>query len=123
MAIVGDKKREDIRGNFTCIGDGPNDITMLTAAFSHGQSAVIADKDSTESKELAASLKEAIKPYENYATGNIVALDGNANDYILQLAKEKLAKKVMKQAVGIAIEDGEIPNAEIGKPVENEIEK
>lgn len=123
LAIVGDKKREDIRGNFTCIGDGTNDITMLTATFSHGQSAVIADKDSTESKELAASLKKAIKPYENYATGNIVALDGNANDYILQLAKEKLAKKVMKQAVGIAIEDGEIPNAEIGKPVENEIEK
>lgn len=123
LAIVGDQKREDIRGNFTCIGDGTNDITMLTAAFAHGQNAVIADKNSAESKELEHSLKEAIKPYEDYSTGNIVTLDGNANEYILHLAKEKLAKKAIKRAVGIAIMEGEIPSAEIGKPVENEVER
>lgn len=120
MAIKGDPKREDIRGNFTCIGDGTNDITMLTAAWAHGENAVIADKDSEESKELVSALNESVKPYEKFATGDILQLEGKANDYILALAKEKLANKVIRRAVGIAVTNGEIPNAEIGKPSEKE---
>lgn len=120
LAINGDKKREDIRGNFTCIGDGTNDITMLTAAYAHGQNAVIADKDSEESKELENALQESVKPYESYATGSITKLDGKANDYILDLAKEKLATKAMKRAVGISVANGEIPSAEVGKPTQIE---
>lgn len=121
LAINGDKKREDIRGNFTCIGDGTNDITMLTAAYAHGQSAVIADKDSEESIELYNALSEAKKPYEKYATGSILKLDGKANDYILSVVKEKLAKQTMKKAVGFVIKDGPIPNAEFGKPTEKQL--
>ena len=123
LAINGDKKREDIRGNFTCIGDGTNDITMLTTAYAHGENAVIADKDSEESKELKAELENAIKPYEGFKTGELVELDGPANDYILALAKEKaekLASKAMRRAVGMVAENGEIPSAEKGNPTKTE---
>lgn len=120
LAIKGDRKREDIRGSFTCIGDGTNDITMLTAAYAHGENAVIADKNSEESQELASALSESIKPYEGFATGDIVKLDGKANDYILALAKEKIASRAVRRAVGIAVTNGEIPDAEVGKPEEKE---
>ena len=126
LAINGDKKREDIRGNFTSIGDGTNDITMLTAAYAHGESAVIADKDSEESKELKAELENAIKPYEGFKTGELVELDGPANDYILALAKEKaekLASKAMRRAVGIVAENGVIPSAEQGNQTKAEKSK
>ena len=126
LAINGDKKREDIRGKFTTIGDGTNDITMLTAAYAHGKSAVIADKDSEESKELKAELENAIKPYEGFKIGELVELDGPANDYILALAKEKtkkLASKAMRRAVGMVAENGEIPSAEIGSPTKTEKSK
>ena len=126
LAINGDKKREDIRGKFTSIGDGTNDITMLTAAYAHGESAVIADKDSEESKELKAELKNTVKPYEGFKTGKLVELDGPANDYILALAKEKtekLANKAMRRAVGIVAENGEIPSAEKGSPTKTEKSK
>ena len=93
---------------------------MLTAAYAHGQNAVIADKDSEESKELENALQESVKPYESYATGSITKLDGKANDYILDLAKEKLATKAMKRAVGISVANGEIPSAEVGKPTQIE---
>ena len=126
LAINGDKKREDIRGKFTTIGDGTNDITMLTAAYAHGENAVIADKDSEESKELKAELENAIKPYEGFKTGELVELDGPANDYILALAKEKaekLASKAMRRAVGMVAENGEIPSAEKGSPTKTEKSK
>ena len=126
LAINGDKKREDIRGKFTTIGDGTNDITMLTAAYAHGENAVIADKDSEESKELKAELENAIKPYEGFKTGELVELDGPANDYILALAKEKaekLASKAMRRAVGMVAENGEIPSAEKGNPTKTEKSK
>lgn len=126
LAINGDKKREDIRGKFTTIGDGTNDITMLTAAYAHGENAVIADKDSEESKELKAELENAIKPYEGFKTGELVELDGPANDYILALAKEKagkLASKAMRRAVGMVVENGEIPSAEKGSPTKTEKSK
>lgn len=126
LAINGDKKREDIRGNFTSIGDGTNDITMLTAAYAHGESAVIADKDSEESKELKTEIKKAIKPYETFRTGNLVELEGPANDYILALAKEKtekLANKAMRRAVGIVAENGVIPSAEQGNQTKAEKSK
>lgn len=126
LAINGDKKREDIRGKFTTIGDGTNDITMLTAAYAHGENAVIADKDSEESKELKAELENAIKPYEGFKTGELVELDGPANDYILALAKEKaekLASKAMRRAVGMVAENGEIPLAEKGSPTKTEKSK
>ena len=126
LAIKGDKKREDIRGKFTTIGDGTNDITMLTAAYAHGENAVIADKDSEESKELKAELENAIKPYEGFKTGELVELDGPANDYILALAKEKaekLASKAMRRAVGMVVENGEIPSAEKGSPTKTEKSK
>ena len=126
LAINGDKKREDIRGKFTTIGDGTNDITMLTAAYAHGENAVIADKDSEESKELKAELENAIKPYEGFKIGELVELDGPANDYILALAKEKakkLASKAMRRAVGMVAENGEIPSAEKGNPTKTEKSK
>lgn len=119
MAIKGDKKREDIRGNFTCIGDGTNDITMLTTAYAYGENAVIADKDSEESKELKAELEKTGKPYEGFKTGDLVELDGSANGYILALAQqkaEKIAKKAMRRAVGIVAGNGEIPTPEKGSP-------
>lgn len=118
LAINGDSKREDIRGNFTCIGDGMNDITMLTAAAAHGENAVIADKNSKESRELAESLQKSIKPYKEISTGNIVELEGYANDYILDLAKkksEKLAIQAMKRAVGIVAQKAEIPSSSRGE--------
>lgn len=126
LAINGDKKREDIRGKFTTIGDGTNDITMLTAAYAHGENAVIADKNSEESKELKAELENAIKPYEGFKTGELVELDGLANNYILDLAKEKaekLANKAMRRAVGMVVENGEIPLAEKGSPTKTEKSK
>lgn len=126
LAINGDKKREDIRGKFTTIGDGTNDITMLTAAYAHGENAVIADKNSEESKELKAELENAIKPYEGFKIGELVELDGPANDYILALAKEKaekLASKAMRRAVGMVAENGEIPSAEKGSPTKTEKSK
>lgn len=126
LAINGDKKREDIRGKFTTIGDGTNDITMLTAAYAHGENAVIADKNSEESKELKAELENAIKPYEGFKTGELVELDGPANNYILDLAKEKaekLANKAMRRAVGMVAENGEIPSAEKGSPTRTEKSK
>lgn len=126
LAINGDKKREDIRGKFTTIGDGTNDITMLTAAYAHGENAVIADKNSEESKELKAELENAIKPYEGFKTGELVELDGLANNYILDLAKEKaekLANKAMRRAVGMVAENGEIPSAEKGSPTRTEKSK
>lgn len=120
LVINGDKSREDIRGHFTCIGDGTNDITMLIAAAAHGENAVIADKNSDESQELRRSLDTNIKPYEQFATGTIVELDGAANDYILSVAEQKSEKFVtaaMRRAVGIATNlYAEIPSAEIGKP-------
>lgn len=120
LAIKGDNKREDIRGNVTCIGDGMNDMTMLTAAFAHGEKAVIADKNSEESQELKAELNQNIQPYKLFATGSIVELEGKANDYILELARRRVARKFMKKAVGTVIENGEIPHAEQGKPTEKE---
>lgn len=125
LAINGDSKREDIRGNFTCIGDGMNDITMLTAAAAHGENAVIADKNSKESRELAESLQKSIKPYKEISTGNIVELEGYANDYILDLAKkksEKLAIQAMKRAVGIVAQKAEIPSSSRGLKDKNEHE-
>ncbi len=122
LAINGDTKREDIRGHFTCIGDGTNDITMLTSAVAHGENAVIADKNSDESIELKESLLKNIEPYKNFKTGNIIELDGFANDYILGLSKEKsekLATSAMKRAVGIAVKNGGIPDIEITTPSRN----
>lgn len=127
LTLNGDKSREDIRGHFTCIGDGTNDITMLTAAVAHGENAVIADKNSSESQELRESLDKNMKPYEEFATGNIIELEGLANDYILGLAREKaekLANSTMKRAVGIVANSfAEIPSAEIGKPNKENIQE
>ncbi len=119
LALNGDKSREDIRGHFTCIGDGTNDITMLTAAVAHGKNAVIADKNSCESQELRSSLDKNMKPYQEFATGGIIELDGFANDYILSIAREeaeKLASSAIRRAVSVATNlYGEIPSAEVGK--------
>lgn len=122
LAINGDVSREDIRGCFTCIGDGTNDITMLTSAVAHGKNAVIADKNSDESIELKKSLLKNIEPYKSFKTGNIIELDGFANDYILDLSKEQaeeLATLAMRRAVGVAIKNGEIPDVEIINPSKN----
>ena len=106
LTINGNESRNDIRGHFSVIGDGTNDISMLTMAYAFGAQAVIADINSEESQEVSQALEKTIAPYsELHTTGEITKLDGYANKSLLEIAKSlnshtsELADLAMKRAI------------------------
>lgn len=117
LTITGDESRNDIRGHFSVIGDGTNDISMLTMAYAFGAQAVIADINSEESQEVSQALEKTIAPYsELHTTGEIARLDSYANKSLLEIAKSlnshtsELADSVMRRAVRESLsQNGVIP--------------